>query len=76
VGMKLLTIIVTIVTILVIFSFVLHPPSLIWSPRMVVGAVIAGLSFPLLLLAHGQLGASFSVRAKARALVTTGIYPR
>jgi len=76
VGMKLLTIIVTIVTILVIFSFVLHPPSLIWSPRMVVGAVIAGLSFPLLLLAHGQLGASFSVRAKARALVTTGIYSK
>jgi protein-S-isoprenylcysteine O-methyltransferase Ste14 len=74
--MKLITIIVTIGTILAVLSFVLHPPSLMWSPRMVVGAVIAGLSFPFLLLAHWQLGASFSVSAKARALVTTGIYSK
>jgi protein-S-isoprenylcysteine O-methyltransferase Ste14 len=74
--MKLLAIIVMVVTALLIFSFALHPPSLMWSPRMVIGAVIAGLSFPLLLLAHWQLGASFSVKAKARALVTTGIYSK
>jgi protein-S-isoprenylcysteine O-methyltransferase Ste14 len=71
--MNLLTM---IVLILVIFIFALHPPSVMWSPRKVIGAVIAGLSFPLLLLARWQLGASFSVKAKARALVTSGIYSK
>jgi protein-S-isoprenylcysteine O-methyltransferase Ste14 len=71
--MNLLTM---IVMILLIFIFALHPPSVMWSPRKVIGAVIAGLSFPLFLLAHWQLGASFSVKAKARALVTTGIYSK
>jgi len=75
-GMRLLTILVAVATIVAVFSFVLHPASLIWSPRMVVGAVIAGLSFPFFLLAHWQLGASFSVRAKAHALVTSGIYSK
>jgi protein-S-isoprenylcysteine O-methyltransferase Ste14 len=74
--MKLLRIIAMMVTIFLIFSFALHPPSVMWSPRKVIGAIIAGLSLPLLLLAHWQLGASFSVKAKARALVTTGIYSK
>ena len=71
--MNLLTM---IVLILVVFIFALHPPSVMWSPRKVIGAVIAGLSFPLLLLARWQLGASFSLKAKARALVTSGIYSK
>ncbi len=73
---RLLTIIVMIVTILLIFGFALHPPSVMWSPRKVIGAIIVGLSFPLNLLALWQLGASFSAGAKARALVTTGIYSK
>jgi protein-S-isoprenylcysteine O-methyltransferase Ste14 len=76
VVIKLLRMLAMIVMILLFFAFALHPPSEIWSPRKVIGAVIAGSSVPLLLLAHWQLGASFSVKAKARSLVTTGIYSK
>jgi len=71
--MNLLT---TIVTVFVVLMLALHLPSVLWSPRKVIGAVIAGVSFPLFLLAHWQLGASFSLKAKAHALVTTGLYAK
>jgi protein-S-isoprenylcysteine O-methyltransferase Ste14 len=76
VVIKFLRMIAMIVMILLFFGFALHPPAVMWSPRKTVGAVITGLSVPLLLQAHWQLGASFSVKAKARALVTTGIYSK
>ena len=47
-----------------------------WTPMRIAGAVIALPSFALLILARLQLGGSFSVRAKAQALVTHGLYSR
>jgi protein-S-isoprenylcysteine O-methyltransferase Ste14 len=56
--------------------FVIHAPELGWNTAKVVGAVIAGISFPLFVLARWQLGSSFSIKAKAGRLVTTGLYSR
>jgi protein-S-isoprenylcysteine O-methyltransferase Ste14 len=64
---------------IVIFAltiFVFHSPEVDWSTAQVIGAVIASISFPLFLLARWQLGSSFSVKAKASRLVTTGLYSR
>jgi protein-S-isoprenylcysteine O-methyltransferase Ste14 len=64
---------------IVIFAltiFVFHSPEVGWSTAQVIGAVIASISFPLFLLARWQLGSSFSVKAKASRLVTTGLYSR
>jgi protein-S-isoprenylcysteine O-methyltransferase Ste14 len=47
-----------------------------WTPMRITGAVIGLPSLALLILARIQLGGSFSVRAKARALVTHGLYSR
>lgn len=49
-----------------------HP----WTPMRIAGAVIAAPSLALLIVARIQLGGSFSVRAKARALVTHGLYSK
>lgn len=50
-----------------------HEP---WPPLRVAGAVVCLLAFALVSLARYQLGRAFSVRAKARHLVTTGLYAR
>ncbi|MGH9393391.1 MAG: hypothetical protein ACRD1E_04420 [Terriglobales bacterium] len=47
-----------------------------WTPWQAAGLAIAVPAFVLFLLARIQLGQAFSVRAKATALVTTGIYAR
>jgi protein-S-isoprenylcysteine O-methyltransferase Ste14 len=47
-----------------------------WTPVRIAGAVIGVPSLALLILARIQLGGSFSVRAKAQALVTHGLYSR
>jgi protein-S-isoprenylcysteine O-methyltransferase Ste14 len=47
-----------------------------WPPLRIAGAVIALASLSLIVLARIQLGRSFSVRAKATRLVTTGLYAR
>lgn len=63
----------------VIFAMVLlsfYLPEIEWSGAKIVGAVIVGVSLPLFVVARLQLGRSFSVRAKARELVTTGLYSR
>jgi len=41
-----------------------------------VGGVMAAAGVVLLIVARLQLGAAFSVRAKAKKLVTTGLYSR
>jgi len=64
------------VVVLLIGALALHPPSITWSAAKVIGAIVAGAALPLFLLARWQLGASFSVRARAHALVTTGLYAR
>jgi protein-S-isoprenylcysteine O-methyltransferase Ste14 len=47
-----------------------------WTPMRIAGAVTMLPSLALLILARIQLGASFSVRAKAQTLVTHGLYSR
>jgi len=54
----------------------LYAPSVEWNAVKIVGAAIAGVSLVLLIVARLQLGAAFSVRAKAKKLVTTGVYSR
>ena len=69
-----------LITLVVIVAFVvwlvLHAGSVEWTAVKVVGAVIAGVSVVLLVVARLQLGASFSVSAQARKLVTTGLYAK
>ncbi len=55
---------------------VLHAYLVEWDAVKVVGAVIAGVSMVLLVVARLQLGGAFSLRAKAKELVTTGLYSR
>jgi protein-S-isoprenylcysteine O-methyltransferase Ste14 len=64
------------VAIFTLAILLVHAPEVVWSTEKVIGAVIAGLSFPLFVLARWQLGSSFSVKAKASRLVTTGLYSR
>jgi protein-S-isoprenylcysteine O-methyltransferase Ste14 len=47
-----------------------------WTPARMAGAAIAAISFAAIVVARFQLGAAFSVKAKARKLVTTGIYAK
>jgi protein-S-isoprenylcysteine O-methyltransferase Ste14 len=47
-----------------------------WPPMRIAGAVLGLVSLILLLTARYQLGRSFSIQAKARELVTTGLYAR
>lgn len=53
-----------------------HVGSVQWTPVKVLGGVMAAVGVVLLLVARIQLGSSFSVRAKARKLVTTGLYAK
>jgi len=47
-----------------------------WTPLRIAGTAIGLPSLALLILARIQLAGSFSVRAKAHALVTHGLYSR
>lgn len=47
-----------------------------WTAWQIVGLAIAVPAFALFLLARIQLGGAFSLKAKASALVTTGLYSR
>lgn len=55
---------------------VMHAYLVDWDGVKVAGAVVAGVSLVLLVVARLQLGGSFSVKAKATTLVTTGLYSR
>jgi protein-S-isoprenylcysteine O-methyltransferase Ste14 len=50
--------------------------SVAWTPVKVVGGVMAAAGVVLLIVARLQLGSAFSVQAKAKKLVTTGLYSR
>jgi len=43
---------------------------------LVAASVLAGVAFPLWIVARVQLGTAFSFRAQAHRLVTTGLYSR
>jgi protein-S-isoprenylcysteine O-methyltransferase Ste14 len=64
------------VIIVIVASLLVYAPEVDWSTAKVIGAVLVGISFPLFVLARWQLGSSFSVKAKASRLVTTGLYSR
>ncbi len=58
------------------YLFLRYAWPLPWTPWRIAGMAIAAPAFVLFVLARIQLGQAFSVRAKASALVTTGIYAR
>jgi protein-S-isoprenylcysteine O-methyltransferase Ste14 len=64
------------VVVLAVVMLALHAHEVEWDRARVVGGVIAGISFPLFVLARIQLGSAFSLQAKAKKLVTTGLYAR
>src|SRR5579864_2211970 len=47
-----------------------------WTPMQYAGAVLLGIAFIFWTVARFQLGASFSVTAQARQLVTRGLYSK
>jgi protein-S-isoprenylcysteine O-methyltransferase Ste14 len=56
--------------------FAANSAGLVWTPWHIAGVAITAPSLLLLVIARLQLGRSFSVEAKATALVTTGLYAR
>src|ERR1039457_1307930 len=54
----------------------LHLNMTAWTPVKIAGGVLAGISIAMLVVARLQLGASFSVKAKAKKLVRTGLYAK
>jgi protein-S-isoprenylcysteine O-methyltransferase Ste14 len=64
------------VVIFAVVAFLFDSPQIVWSTAKIIGAVMIGISLPLFVVARLQLGKSFSIQAKASALVTTGIYSR
>ncbi len=47
-----------------------------WNSLRWTGAIVMVAAFILFSIAHAQLGSSFSITARARNLVTTGLYSR
>jgi protein-S-isoprenylcysteine O-methyltransferase Ste14 len=70
---NILSMAVVVAALCVLGPRYLHQP---WPPLRIAGAVITLASFSLIVVARIQLGRSFSVRAKATRLVTTGLYAR
>lgn len=68
---------ITLVVVLLVLPFlVAHFWGQPLTPLRIAGAAIGLPSLTLLVVARIQLGGSFSVRAKAQALVTHGLYSR
>jgi protein-S-isoprenylcysteine O-methyltransferase Ste14 len=69
---------VATLAILTVFAvlFVAHASGMPWTAGRLIGMSIAVPAVLLLILARIQLGAAFSVQAKASNLVTTGLYAR
>jgi protein-S-isoprenylcysteine O-methyltransferase Ste14 len=69
-------IVTLVVIVVVVIVFLWHALSLPFTPMRLAGLALVIPAFPLLLVARLQLGAAFSVQAKASQLVTTGLYAR
>ena len=68
---------VTLAVVIIGLSlYAMYAPHLPWTTWRIAGIAIAAPAFLLLVAARMQLGGSFSVRAKATTLVTTGVYSR
>jgi protein-S-isoprenylcysteine O-methyltransferase Ste14 len=71
--LNLITILIITVALVVFGARYIHEP---WPPLRIAGATLMLLSLTVIFAARLQLGRSFSVRAKATRLVTTGLYRR
>ena len=71
--LNLITLPAIVVTLVVLGVYAAHMD---WTPMRAVGAVMVFASGALLITARLQLGASFSIQAKAKKLVTTGLYSK
>jgi len=71
--MNLITLTLLIVALALLSPFLSR---IDWTPTRMAGAALTAASLLLLVVARLQLGAAFSVRAKASTLVTNGIYSR
>jgi protein-S-isoprenylcysteine O-methyltransferase Ste14 len=71
--LKIATVAVVAVAVIILG---MNARNLDWTPMRMAGIAIALPSFVLFVLGRIQLGAAFSVQAKATSLVTTGIYSR
>jgi protein-S-isoprenylcysteine O-methyltransferase Ste14 len=65
-----------LLVIVAVVWLLLHLNLIAWTPVKMAGAGLAGVSIAMLVVARLQLGASFSVKAKAKRLVTTGLYSK
>jgi protein-S-isoprenylcysteine O-methyltransferase Ste14 len=70
---NVLTLMVVVVAVVL---FLWHALSVPMTPMRMAGLAIVIPAFTLLLVARLQLGAAFSVQARASELVTTGIYSK
>jgi protein-S-isoprenylcysteine O-methyltransferase Ste14 len=70
---NILSMVLIVVALCFFLPLYLHEP---WPPLRIAGAIVTLVSLSLIVLARIQLGRSFSVRAKATRLVTTGLYSR
>jgi protein-S-isoprenylcysteine O-methyltransferase Ste14 len=74
---KMKTNVLTLVLVLLVIIFVgVHFSNQLWTPARIVGMVMGLPSLALLVLDRIQRSGSFSLRPKARALVTHGLYSR
>jgi protein-S-isoprenylcysteine O-methyltransferase Ste14 len=73
--MKLNLITLAVIAVFVVW-LALHAGSVEWTAVKIAGAALAAVGLALLVTARLQLGAAFSVQAKATKLVTTGLYAR
>ncbi len=71
--LNLITLVVIVASVVVL---ALNARYVEWTPVKVAGAALAAVSISLLITARLQLGAAFSVEAKATKLVTGGLYAR
>ena len=70
---NIVTLVLALLAIIVLGVYYGSQP---WTPLRVAGVAIGLPSLALLVLARIELGRSFSVRPKAQALVTHGLYSR
>jgi protein-S-isoprenylcysteine O-methyltransferase Ste14 len=69
--------IITLVLAVLVISFMgIHFWGQPWTPTRIAGIAIGLPSFVFVVLARIELGGSFSIRPKAEALVTHGLYSR
>jgi protein-S-isoprenylcysteine O-methyltransferase Ste14 len=71
---------ISLVTLLVVLAMTIAVPlrsgGVHWTGLRIAGAAVAGTGLLMLIVARLQLGASFSIDAKAKELVTTGLYSK